>query len=890
MKMNSRNRISAAAIILGGLAACSSPYKIEVPESQALPNERGAFAVSRSLPRAGEGRLTAELERRIQLLIADFTKNGPATVDNASARAMTLYDWGNAMKLEGQWVHPDLPALTTITQQPDFKTSNPRVLAGYLAGIDNFTRDFMLRRAQPDAFGEISMRVLKPAIVNDFHSVEMTYTVGTEPIRKGGGIIVPNHMRFADFEYQTSDPTKPNYVTIRSSNDSVVFTTGAYPASGQYSTSLGAAGALRLAFFLSEGQLTEGDTVTVTFGDTSGGSPGLQTVHYSNSALRYPVWVATGPAEEGGVLHSLPELPVEVLGGPASGVQGFAPAMAEIGEEIEVTIRTEDRFRNRAETDIPQSYEIVLNGVVLKTVQTEGKPLVRVPISFSEEGVHRLSYRSADGAISGTSSPILVEKDLEQRVYWGETHGHSGWAEGLGLVDNYFEFAREESRLDFVTLSEHDLWMDLSEWSEMREAVEAHFRDGQFITFMGYEWTSLPQFGGHHNVLFRDPETAILAGTQYYPELNQLYAGLRGGIPEEDVVVVPHAHQPGDWTKSDPGLERLVEIVSYHGTFEWFGRRYLDQGWEVGFIGSSDDHVGSPGYRPRAFGSPGSDNFGGLAAVYASELSRDSVFDALRNRQAYATNGARIILTARLNGQEMGTRLPSASPTRTLSGKVVGTAPIASLTLLKNGEELETLDFSADHAGSTLEIAFQFDSQPLTRRASYPDPTFIGTVQVSGGDLESVKAPVAEALNSETEFAKLRQDDIIDYSLRSGGRHNTIELEMAAEPDPAATLTIEMAASKLAEFDASTLEPLVFSMAELTGPGVTRVIDPKNGLYSITVRRVSKPVIEDRSFKFIDASPAEEGDYYFLRVRQSDGGMAWTSPWWIGAPSKRARE
>ena len=390
MKMNSRNRISAAAIILGGLAACSSPDKIEVPESQALPNERGAFAVSRSLPRAGEGRLTAELERRIQLLIADFTKNGPATVDNASARAMTLYDWGNAMKLEGQWVHPDLPALTTITQQPDFKTSNPRVLAGYLAGIDNFTRDFMLRRAQPDAFGEISMRVLKPAIVNDFHSVEMTYTVGTEPIRKGGGIIVPNHMRFADFEYQTSDPTKPNYVTIRSSNDSVVFTTGAYPASGQYSTSLGAAGALRLAFFLSEGQLTEGDTVTVTFGDTSGGSPGLQTVHYSNSALRYPVWVATGPAEEGGVLHSLPELPVEVLGGPASGVQGFAPAMAEIGEEIEVTIRTEDRFRNRAETDIPQSYEIVLNGVVLKTVQTEGKPLVRVPISFSEECVHRL--------------------------------------------------------------------------------------------------------------------------------------------------------------------------------------------------------------------------------------------------------------------------------------------------------------------------------------------------------------------------------------------------------------------------------------------------------------------------------------------------------------------
>lgn len=29
------------------------------------------------------------------------------------------------------------------------------------------------------------------------------------------------------------------------------------------------------------------------------------------------------------------------------------------------------------------------------------------------------------------------------------------------------------------------------------------------------------------------------------------------------------------------------------------------------------------------------------------------------------------------------------------------------------------------------------------------------------------------------------------------------------------------------------------------------------------------------------------GDYYFVRLRQIDGGMAWSSPVWIGGFSKR---
>jgi hypothetical protein len=76
--------------------------------------------------------------------------------------------------------------------------------------------------------------------------------------------------------------------------------------------------------------------------------------------------------------------------------------------------------------------------------------------------------------------------------------------------------------------------------------------------------------------------------------------------------------------------------------------------FKVGFIGSTDIHEGLPGdteewvrdgvQRPQRTNSFGSDNPGGLAAVWAEENTRDSIFDALRRREAYATSGPRIQL------------------------------------------------------------------------------------------------------------------------------------------------------------------------------------------------------------------------------------------------------
>ncbi len=125
-------------------------------------------------------------------------------------------------------------------------------------------------------------------------------------------------------------------------------------------------------------------------------------------------------------------------------------------------------------------------------------------VRLEEPGVHRFEVRTADGGSRRWQSALGGEAGAAPRVLWGDTHGHSGFAEGQGSPDGYYRFGRDVARLDFLSLSEHDMWMDDREWMSLIEAVGRYREPGRFTPLLGYEWTAFPQLGGHHNVYFAD--------------------------------------------------------------------------------------------------------------------------------------------------------------------------------------------------------------------------------------------------------------------------------------------------------------------------------------------------------------------------------------------------
>ena len=154
------------------------------------------------------------------------------------------------------------------------------------------------------------------------------------------------------------------------------------------------------------------------------------------------------------------------------------------------------------------------------------------PSPWTRKGSTGSALRARDGRIKTLSNPVWVRRSPPYRLYWGETHTHTGMAEGQGSIGRSYRFAREDARLDFLGLSEHDIWLDDAEWLAMRQAVKTNTVPGEFVAFLGYEWTLRRQWGGHHNVFFRKPDS-MRVGAQKAPTPDRALRGTAGEVRDQ---------------------------------------------------------------------------------------------------------------------------------------------------------------------------------------------------------------------------------------------------------------------------------------------------------------------------------------------------------------------
>ena len=163
--------------------------------------------------------------------------------------------------------------------------------------------------------------------------------------------------------------------------------------------------------------------------------------------------------------------------------------------------------------------------------------------------------------------------------------------------------------------------------------------------------------------------------------------------------------RPSNIEFHDPGLEPVIEIHSKHGTFEWFLEESIRRGYRVGFTAGSDDHYGHPGavYPGPHIGHFASGN--GLTALYTEELTREGIWEALKARRCYATNGARILLRFQVNGHWMGEEIESDAPPR-IEVEAAGTGPIERIEVFRGMERIHAHEVSGRTEEMRLRILF----------------------------------------------------------------------------------------------------------------------------------------------------------------------------------------
>ena len=819
--------------------------------------------------------LPSDLRARVDQLKSDYG-HIQTTTTNVQARAGLLYEWINAHALNDGYVPVDA---TLIVRSVLNNPHNPALITQ----LNNVIEEFILLDDQPNAIGQLNAD-LGPHPVATFVTIKQTYTVGELPVQTGGGFMVARHF-IANFgNWQTQDPSADNFISITSSNPRVTFVTTTSPVRGMHGGFR--APSPNLVFEVASGTLQPNDTVTITYGDTSQGSKGLLTPTFSSDRMPLPLYVAF---QEDGLFFSLPIQHIKIIGDTTHSVAGFVPSIVKAGENFEISIRAEDRYRNRAVSDFPH-WKLSLNGQPWQDIAATSAITVQTT-KIDAPGIYYITINNEDGSITGVANPMLViaaDDDSRARIFWGDTHGHSGFAEGVGTPDRFMQWAKEDARLDYVTHSEHDIWLDDAEWEVLRENVNKYSEEGKFIAYLGYEWTSANTLGGHHNVLFRTPAGRARIGAPFTTRLSDLYTQLRNTTNPKDVVVIPHAHQAGDYRTSDPQLEPLIEIMSQHGNFEWFGKMYLQHGHQVGFTAASDNHISQPGYSAPLGGSLSQQ--GGLGALLAPARTTDDLFDAMKNLQAYATSGERMILDFNVNDVGMGNRIPF-DKNRTIKGQVIGTAPIDHIEVIKNGKTLWQKSYvdnsSRVNREATFLLTFDSDSTPF-HRGDNPRGwrTWEGTLNVLNANIESI-TPWDASFPQTIQPSKDDPNTVI-FSTKTRGDTSSFLVKLT---DIQRTARIQFDLIEALELGGGPpiyrkpqrVPALSFALAlrdmEQGKLQQTQVFDGYKD--TVSLRRIVEDGAMHTTFELTDTSDIH-GDYYFVRVKQVNDAVAWSSPIWVG--------
>jgi len=326
-------------------------------------------------------------------------------------------------------------------------------------------------------------------------------------------------------------------------------------------------------------------------------------------------------------------------------------------------------------------------------------------------------------SLSSIGSPRVFRTGADKQRYlllFGDIHVHSAHSDGTGTPAEWYHRAREIYHDDLSAVADHESFIGKrtgpGEWALVTRTADDWNDPGRFVTLHAFEWTGTAHPGPGHKVVYL-PEGGgpVLSRNEFGPGDS---ARLLERARRLKAIVVPHhvGWTGADLDRHDPDVQRLWEICSCHGAYEHEGmkpigyrkelvpgqfiRNALDAGLRFGFSGGSDGH----GLNWHHGVSRKKDSHRtGLTAVFASELTRPAVLEALRSRRCYATSGAKIVLWFHIDERPMGEELITSMPVEAMI-RVEASAPIREAVLISNNGVAIRIPFKKESIDTRLAI------------------------------------------------------------------------------------------------------------------------------------------------------------------------------------------
>ena len=362
-------------------------------------------------------------------------------------------------------------------------------------------------------------RLQIPGVVVVSSETEIIQWVDVKSYTPAGTLLIVDQPAYYPWQLQSLRPNAENYVSVDADVDVNVRTLRRENIPGLNNGSP----LVVIVELLSE--MSPGQSMAIRYSR-------LRVPSISYDAFSLPLLISV---DDG--FQIIPVSRFALMPGPASSALVSTPAIVRPGEPFDAHIRVTDEAGNPISGPTP-TLEVILDGVFTRRLQGgQGAELLVNNLVFSENGVHRITVRSAGGSVKGSSDVILVS-DINQKILWTDLHLHgsddvyrSGFSDAA--VKN-----RQTGVLDLLTIID-------------------------------------------------SPESTLGGSTELIRPLERggnvlrLYSGLQ----------VAMADVPTDHRRLNPVSPIFAEILSGQSHYEWLGLKISNLGYKAAFVGSQTSHI-----------------------------------------------------------------------------------------------------------------------------------------------------------------------------------------------------------------------------------------------------------------------------------------------------------